>query len=360
MLRSCRYLTCLVIMLAASTSLAYDRSLLNEQDWNISTNLEPALAAEAISEKDVAANNQTVCDWSFAAADPTSPSAPDNMIVLASTAQTDDLAVLALAGQTQDPWGVDPAASQPAEYVPWKERIGPAYPCDKWRSIGRDLQELPLTLWDDTKHTFTDPIVLGGLGVASVAGVVLNLHVDNTVNERTAHGKPHLRNFEDYIGNNLGNPITHFVVAAGLYTIGLECEDTKLYETSKALFNALVITGVTTEVGKVIVNDHSPDRHDYAWPSGHSSSSFATATVLAEAYGPCVGVPLYAFATFVGYERIDSRRHNFSDVISGMVIGIVIGHSVAQNHMPKICGWEVQPTLNPETNSAGAMLSKRW
>jgi hypothetical protein len=294
-----------------------------------------------------------IIDEAFAPVQSTS----DSMLELAKTALAEVPSLAAATGEAS------PQESAPfgLEYTPWRERRGPAYPDDKWRSVGRDLQELPETLWDDTKHAFTDPIVLGGFGVAAVAGVVLNLHVDATIASRTEHGKPHLERWEDHLANDwLGNPADHFPLAAGLYTIGLVTEDTKLYETSKALFNALTINGVTNLAAKYAVNNHSPDGHSYAWPSGHTSSSFTFATVLAESYGPCVGVPALAFATFVGYERIDSRRHQFSDVISGMIMGIVVGHSVAQNHMTRIMGMEVEPTVSPETQSVGVSLVKRW
>jgi hypothetical protein len=283
-------------------------------------------------------------------------------------ARQDSLTVLAESGWDElwDPQTA-PAGTLPStapfglEYTPWRERRGPAYPDHKWRSVGRDLKELPETLWDDTKHAFTDPIVLGGFGVAAVAGVVLNLHVDSTVADRTAHGQPHLNRWEDHLANDwLGTPATHFPIAAGLYTVGLATNDVKLYETSKAAFNALAINGVSNLILKLAVNNHSPDNSKYAWPSGHTSSSFTLAMVFAEAYGPCVGVPALAFATFVGYERIDSRRHQFSDVISGMHMGIVIGHSVAQNHMTRIMGMDVEPVVNPETHTVGVSLVKRW
>jgi len=81
--------------------------------------------------------------------------------------------------------------------------------------------------------------------------------------------------------------------------------------------------------------------------------------VLHEAYGPWVGIPLFAFASYVGYERIDARNHDFSDVLSGMLIGIAIGHAVSQNHQPKIFGFDVIPYAAP-SGGAGVALVKRF
>ena len=86
----------------------------------------------------------------------------------------------------------------------------------------------------------------------------------------------------------------------------------------------------------------------------------AARKLLGEAYGPWVGVPMFAFASFVGYERIDARNHDFSDVISGALIGIAIGHAVSQNHQTRILGMEILPFANPRTGAVGLALTRSW
>ena len=98
----------------------------------------------------------------------------------------------------------------------------------------------------------------------------------------------------------------------------------------------------------------------FGWPSGHTSSTFCFATVVYEQYGPLYGVPLMAFAAFVGYERVDARNHDFSDVISGAFLGIAIGHAIVQNHKAKLFGMDVIPYADPRRNSFGLALTKRW
>jgi len=73
-----------------------------------------------------------------------------------------------------------------------------------------------------------------------------------------------------------------------------------------------------------------------------------------------VGVPLYAFAAFVGYERIDARNHDFSDVVSGAILGTAIGWAVARHHQPKLLGMDVVPMADPESGAVGVMLVGRW
>lgn len=256
-----------------------------------------------------------------------------------------------------------PATPTPAGagYVPWQERRGPAYPGDFWRSFGRDAKELPVTLWDDTKVTFTSPTSWILFGLAGAAGLALhgNNGDEQIADHYTRHGSQ-LNDFWDSVGDAGGHPGTHFAIAGGAYLWSLANGDTKTYEVSKTLLNALIINGLFTEALKVAARTESPNGDEFGWPSGHASSSFCFATVMHEAYGPWVGVPLFGFAAFVGYERVDARNHDFSDVISGALIGIAVGHAVSSNHQPKILGMDVIPYVNPENGAMGIALTKTW
>lgn len=254
-----------------------------------------------------------------------------------------------------------PPTPQRDEPLGWRARRGPAYPGDFWRSFGRDAKELPATLWDDTKTTFTDKWTLIGLSAAAVVGVALDVANSNgEVADHYSKNGSQLSKFWDNVGDVGGNPGLHFGVAGAMYFSSLYSGDAKTYEVSKTLFNALAINGLTTLALKGIVNNESPNGDGFGWPSGHTSSTFTLATVMHKAYGPWVGVPLFAFASFVGYERIDARNHDFNDVISGALIGIFIGHVVYQNHEPKIFGMDVMPYVDPATGSVGIALSKTF
>jgi hypothetical protein len=271
-------------------------------------------------------------------------------------------AQLAQADEKPDS-SVPPAQTAPpaTTYVPWRERVGPAYPGDFWRSFGRYSKELPETLWDDTKVTFTSPFSWVCFGLAGAAGIALNGHNGDAqiADHYTRHGSQ-LNSFWDSVGDAGGSPGTQFAITGAAYFISLARDDKKTYEVSTTMMNALIINGLFTEMLKVCVQTKSPNGDKYAWPSGHTSSSFCFATVAYDAYGPWVGVPLYGFATFVGYERIDARNHNFSDVISGALIGIAIGHAVAHHHQPKFLSMDVIPYVNPATGTVGIGLTKAW
>lgn len=242
----------------------------------------------------------------------------------------------------------------------WRKRKGQAYPGDFWRSFGRWGKELPATLWDDTVATATDPVALIGVGVAGAAGIVINASgADNRVSDHYVKHRPQLSHFGDMVGDVGGNPGTHFALAGSMLLYSMAAGDADTYEKSSTLINALAINGVATLAMKGLVRTRAPNGGAFGWPSGHTSSTFCLATVLHKQYGPLVGVPLFAFAAFVGYERIDARNHDFSDVVSGAIIGIVIGHAVSENHKARILGMDLIPYVNPR-GGVGVALSRRW
>ncbi|QOY91484.1 phosphatase PAP2 family protein [Paludibaculum fermentans] len=69
-----------------------------------------------------------------------------------------------------------------------------------------------------------------------------------------------------------------------------------------------------------------------SFPSGHTLSSFAVATAIAQ-NRKCpkwVAVTLYGVATAVSLSRVSSRRHFSADIYFGAFSGILIGRSVAR------------------------------
>lgn len=252
-------------------------------------------------------------------------------------------------------------AEKALPYVPYEKRRGPAYPGDMLRSLGRDGKEFLPMVWDDTKSIIKQPISLVAIGLAGAAGIAINgSGADRNIAHQTARNGHELNSFWDTVGDAGGNPGTHFALAGVAYFASQYLGDTKLYETSKTMLSALAINGSFTMLLKVAARTRSPNGDSMGWPSGHTSSSFAFATVLNESYGPWVGVPAFLFASYVGYERVDARNHDFSDVISGALIGYAIGYAVSKNHEWKVLGMDIVPLLDAPNGSVGLALAKEW
>ncbi len=97
-----------------------------------------------------------------------------------------------------------------------------------------------------------------------------------------------------------------------------------------------------------------PDGGGHSFPSRHAATSFASAEFIRERYGWNYGIPAYVVASFVGYSRVEVKRHYTRDVIAGAVIGI--GSSLLFTEPQK--GWNVHPEL--ASSSYGISLSRRW
>jgi hypothetical protein len=164
----------------------------------------------------------------------------------------------------------------------------------------------------------------------------------------------------------ISNPSHHFAAIGGLYLYSLHTQDAELHDLSKALFNAVSITGLTTVALKATIGANTtapndePDPFGGAWPSGHTSSAFAFAAVLDEYCGHKVGIPAYLLAGLAGWERIDDGEHDLSDVVFGAVLGYVIGKTVAAEHRVRFCGMEMQPLVDPAHGTTGLCLERRF
>jgi membrane-associated phospholipid phosphatase len=216
--------------------------------------------------------------------------------------------------------------------------------------------------WVGFKDAFwnvENALVLAGTMGASIA--IRESGVDDAVRRRTA-GEFKLGGADETI-QILGNPATHFAGAGLLWLGSAATKDLKNHEAARALGEALIVNGLTTMALKVSTDTRGPDGDNRAWPSGHTSSAFTTAAVLNEYYGPWVGVPSLALAGLVGYQRIDSRVHDFSDVAFGAVLGYVVGSSIAREQkaeFPELFGLKLIPFADPNTGATGLALLKSW
>jgi hypothetical protein len=226
--------------------------------------------------------------------------------------------------------------------------------------IWKDAKVFPKVAWDDAKMTYFNGDNL--LLLLLAGGGSIALHDSGADDKAAEHFDKHrsfpkdLDNFTDLAGN----PGTHFAITGIWYAVASSKKDDLNVQRSWIMMRALAVTGATTLALKGIVNNHTPNGFNYAWPSGHTASSFTVASVLDEFYGPKIGIPAYLGAGFVGYRMMDSGDHWASDVLFGGVLGYVVGHSIAGKYKLDLGGFKVRPLVSElhDGPSAGIVLAK--
>jgi membrane-associated phospholipid phosphatase len=84
---------------------------------------------------------------------------------------------------------------------------------------------------------------------------------------------------------------------------------------------SFVATIGAAEVLKRTTHVERPDHsNDQSFPSGHAARAFAAATFVHRRHGLESALPLYALATYVGYTRVQSHRHRWSDIAGAAAV----------------------------------------
>jgi hypothetical protein len=240
-------------------------------------------------------------------------------------------------------------------------------PPEKWlwlESAKADLATLPDRFIEDSKDTFLRADNMTALLLAGGASVIMhNDGADKNIAEHFARHKT-FNGFADESLYTIGNLPTHFAAAGLWYAISAENQDEINKQRALTMITALSVTGVVTTGLKAIRDNETPNDRSWAWPSGHTSSSFTVASVLDEFYGPKVGIPAYILASCVAYRMMDTGDHWGSDIVFGATLGWVVGHTIAGKHKNlEIAGFELMPyAVAPTSRSAasGISLVKRF
>lgn len=78
------------------------------------------------------------------------------------------------------------------------------------------------------------------------------------------------------------------------------------------------------------IEEGRPDKSDrQSFPSDSAAVAFSAASFLQIRYGWSYGLPAYAVAGFVGWSRVESKRHYWHDVLAGAALGWVASEITA-------------------------------
>jgi membrane-associated phospholipid phosphatase len=116
------------------------------------------------------------------------------------------------------------------------------------------------------------------------------------------------------------------------YVFGRIEDKPKVSHLGMDLLRAQIIDEALTSALKYTVRRERPDgSDDLSFPSGHSSVTFATATVIERHLGWKMSVLGYAFAAYIATSRLHDNVHWLSDVVFGAAVGTISGRTVTQH-----------------------------
>ncbi len=146
--------------------------------------------------------------------------------------------------------------------------------------------------------------------------------------------------------------IIQILIPAAAYATTFVLDDK---EARPQFYKSFLVNLAVTHGLKFAINKRRPEGEGTdSFPSGHTSASFQGATFIHKRYGLKYGIPAYIGASFVGWSRVDSKKHYTVDVLAGAAIGIISSHYFTTPYK------DVSVTPVAENGFYGVHLSKKW
>jgi membrane-associated phospholipid phosphatase len=222
------------------------------------------------------------------------------------------------------------------------------------RSTGSSCGEAPSlgSVAKDTLQDFGRLSSTGSLGMLAIGGAAaFGVHsVDGDVT----------KNFPGVAGLNgafkpgavIGGTPFQLGAAFGTYAIGRAFGKSCVARVGADLLQAQLMAEGLTMMFKQTTRRSRPEGTGFSFPSGHTTVTFASATVLQRHFGWKAGLPAYAVASYVAASRVEMKRHYLSDVAFGAALGIVAGRTVPIGH-----GRSLMLTPMASPSGAGAQFT---
>lgn len=157
---------------------------------------------------------------------------------------------------------------------------------------------------DDALSFVKDPFFYG-LTVGLLVTPSLLKREDPELNEAWAKSKTADNLFE--LGDVMGRKVFHLAGTGILYGYGSLSHKNGIKSFASDLFQAHAISGVLVYSIQRITKRQRPDGTSFGFPSGHTSTSFTTASVIYRHYGTVAGISAGLFASYVGLSRLQEN-----------------------------------------------------
>jgi membrane-associated phospholipid phosphatase len=156
-------------------------------------------------------------------------------------------------------------------------------------------------------------------------------------------------------GNVIGSFAFQVGAGAATYAIAKVGNNQRAANVGRDIVRAQLLSQLMVQGLKFTVQRERPDgSNSQSFPSGHSSSAFATATVLHRHYGWKIGVPAYALGSYVALARMSWNRHHATDVVMGAGFGIAAARTVTMT----VGDAKFNLGVQPQTGGASVNFTK--
>lgn len=228
--------------------------------------------------------------------------------------------------------------------------------------------------WQNSRHLVTAPVRWNGkqlLTFASLGGITVAIsaadrNVSTFFQENQTVG---LSRVSTYGLEPLANYYAFFTIGA-LMVHGLTNDNNKGSATAMMAIQSYLISGLLVKAPKYLFGRIRPnawwDPEPNEWygpgngksfPSGHTTSAFSVASVVAYQYRdkPWIPIASYGLATLVGVSRLYDNKHWVSDVFAGAVLGTVTGYFICRQHEKQMV--QIVPVAGDDVYGLQATIS---
>lgn len=188
-----------------------------------------------------------------------------------------------------------------------------------------------VTWKDEIAAPFTTPGVYAfGTGMAT-AGILKLFFTESVINEVRDSSRANNSLGEwDHRIDMMGQLVPNAVYALGMGAYGYLGDKNSGKGNAMIMVKSTAYAALLTTVLKNTIRQRRPGNGARnSFPSGHATTAFAFASVVGSLHEWYYGIPAYALAGLVGYQRLNSGVHFLHDVIAGASIGIAYGIGIA-------------------------------
>jgi membrane-associated phospholipid phosphatase len=218
--------------------------------------------------------------------------------------------------------------------------------------------------WDDSDW-MTVGWVAGGTGLLFI--------LDEEIRDGFEDNRSSITDDVSEFFERFGNGAISIPALGAFYLYGYFGENAKAERTALIAVESFLVTGLFTTVLKAVAGRHRPSTGDSStsfdgfttdhgsFPSGHTSTVFAIATVIGNEYEdvPYIKPISYGIAAMTGLSRINDEKHWASDVFFGAALGYFTSKALLRLHSNKK-GQHFTIYPRADRDGGGLVLAKRF